>query len=275
MQEVNLGRHNQEISWDRKDEIGGLVSQYNLMVRKLEDSATALARTEREGAWREMARQVAHEIKNPLTPMKLSIQYLQKAIDKDAANVRELSSRVAGTLIEQIEHLSRIAAEFSEFANIGNTRNEDLDLHDVLRSLLSLHGMNEKVRIVIDLEEGPVMVHADRTQMNRLFTNLLQNAIESIPESRPGVIRVSSRITAGEVEVTVSDNGTGIPEEMRSRIFTPNFTTKSSGTGLGLAMSKGIVEQCKGSIRFETSSDTGTRFFVRLPLCTETDPPQS
>jgi nitrogen fixation/metabolism regulation signal transduction histidine kinase len=222
-----------------------------------------------------MARQVAHEIKNPLTPMKLSIQYLQKAIDNDTADVRALSSRVARTLIEQIEHLSRIAAEFSEFANIGNPRNVDFDIHEVLRSLLSLHGMNEKVDITMHLSEGPVMVHADRTQLNRLFTNLLLNAIESIPEDRPGVIRVSERIVDGEVEVRVTDNGMGIAEEMRSRIFTPNFTTKSSGTGLGLAMSKGIVEQAKGSIRFETSSGSGTTFFVRLPLAGATETPES
>lgn len=265
MQEVNLGKHNEEISWDRKDEIGGLVEQYNRMVRKLEDSATALARTEREGAWREMARQVAHEIKNPLTPMKLSIQYLQKAIRNDATNVRELSMKVAGTLIEQIEHLSKIAAEFSEFANIGNLSNEHFDLHEVLDSLMTLHSLNEKVEISWHRPEGMAMVKADRTQMNRLFTNLLQNAIEAIPDDRQGVIRILEEFEDGVVRISVSDNGVGIPASMQSRIFTPNFTTKTSGTGLGLAMCKGIVEQARGEIWFETKAGEGTVFHISLP----------
>jgi two-component system nitrogen regulation sensor histidine kinase NtrY len=265
MQEVNLGKHNEEISWDRKDEIGGLVEQYNRMVRKLEDSATALARTEREGAWREMARQVAHEIKNPLTPMKLSIQYLQKAIRNDATNVRELAMKVAGTLIEQIEHLSKIAAEFSEFANIGNLSNEHFDLHEVLDSLMTLHSLNEKVEISWHRPEGMAMVKADRTQMNRLFTNLLQNAIEAIPDDRQGVIRILEEFEDGVVRISVSDNGVGIPAAMQSRIFTPNFTTKTSGTGLGLAMCKGIVEQARGEIWFETKAGEGTVFHISLP----------
>ena len=269
MQEVNLGSHNEEIVWGRKDEIGGLVEQYNAMVRKLEGSAAALARTEREGAWREMARQVAHEIKNPLTPMKLSIQYLQKAIQGNAPNVRELSAGVAGTLIEQIEHLSRIAADFSEFANIAQARNEDFDLHEVLQSMVGLHGMNDRVEMVWRPADRPLPVHTDRTQMNRLFTNLLQNAVESIPDERTGRIVIGEEVSDEAVTVSITDNGLGIPEGTRSRIFTPNFTTKTSGTGLGLAMSKGIVEQMGGEIRFETETGLGTTFFVTLPLRAE------
>ncbi len=138
MKEVNLGKMNEPIVWNRNDEIGELVKEYNKMVTKLGDSATALAKNEREGAWREMARQVAHEIKNPLTPMKLSIQYLQKAIANNQPNVKELSGSVANTLVEQIDHLSKIAADFSQFANIGNTQVELFDLHEVLASLKDL-----------------------------------------------------------------------------------------------------------------------------------------
>ena len=119
------------IEWKKNDEIGGLIREYNKMVAKLVESASALAKSEREGAWREMARQVAHEIKNPLTPMKLSIQYLQKANNSDAPNVKELTANVAKTLVEQIDHLSKIASDFSQFAHIGNPQNEVVDLHEM------------------------------------------------------------------------------------------------------------------------------------------------
>ncbi|MGQ0739578.1 MAG: sensor histidine kinase, partial [Bacteroidota bacterium] len=179
MKEVNLGRHNEEITWNRNDEIGELVKEYNKMVTKLGESADALAKSEREGAWREMARQVAHEIKNPLTPMKLSIQYLQKAINNNQDNVKELSANVASTLVEQIDHLSKIAADFSQFANIGNTNEELVDLHDVIGSLKDLYQSDPNVKLLWYPVNNKVMISADKTQMNRLFTNLLANAVEA------------------------------------------------------------------------------------------------
>lgn len=267
MREVNLGRLNEEISWNRNDEIGELVKEYNKMVNKLGESAAALAKTEREGAWREMARQVAHEIKNPLTPMKLSIQYLQKSIDSNQPNVKELSSNVASTLVEQIDHLAKIAADFSQFANIGNTHVERFDLHHVLASLCELFQPNENVEITWHPLHQPLMLLADRTQMNRLFTNLFANAIEACPEQCR--IQVWEEILDGMVRISIRDNGEGIAPETQPRIFVPNFTTKSSGTGLGLAMCKGIVEQAKGKIWFETEIGKGTTFHVELPLAVD------
>ena len=170
---------NEEIIWNRNDEIGELVKEYNKMVAKLGESADALAKSEREGAWREMARQVAHEIKNPLTPMKLSIQYLQKSINNNQPNVKELSSNVANTLVEQIDHLSKIAADFSQFANIGNTNVELFDLHDVIGSLKDLYQPDENVKLIWNPVHEQVMMNADKTQMNRLFTNLFANAVEA------------------------------------------------------------------------------------------------
>jgi len=266
MREVNLGKHNEEIMWKRNDEIGGLVKEYNKMVKKLEGSAVMLAKTEREGAWREMARQVAHEIKNPLTPMKLSMQYLQKAIQNNAPNIKELTSNVAKTLIEQIDHLSKIAADFSHFANIGNSRNEVFDLHELLNSLVGLHAVQERADIRWHPVTEEVLINADKTQVNRLFTNLLQNALEAIPETQHGSVQVQEVLNGHTVLICIKDNGSGIPQDMQSKIFTPNFTTKTSGTGLGLAMSKGIVEQAKGKIWFETMEGGGTTFFVELPL---------
>ncbi len=266
MQEINLGKTNEVIEWPRNDEIGGLVKEYNKMVKKLEDSALALAKSEREGAWREMARQVAHEIKNPLTPMKLSIQYLQKAIDNNSANVKEMAGSVAKTLVEQIDHLSKIASDFSQFANIGNPRSEVFDLHEVLYSLVSLYETTENLLFKWVPVHHKIMVFADKTQLNRLFTNLLQNALEACVNNPKRVISVSEELLEESVIVKVTDNGEGIPLEMQSKIFIPNFTTKSSGTGLGLAMSKTIVEQAKGRIWFETVEGVGTTFYVEVPL---------
>ncbi len=266
MREVNLSRTNEAIEWKKNDEIGGLIKEYNRMVAQLEESAAALAKSEREGAWREMARQVAHEIKNPLTPMKLSIQYLQKANNSDAGNVKELTANVAKTLVEQIDHLSKIAADFSQFANIGNPRKEIVDLHEMLFSLVSLYETMENLLFKWVPVRDKIMVYADKTQLNRLFTNLLQNAFEACHEKKTCVISVSEELIGDRIRIKISDNGEGIPEQMQSKIFTPNFTTKSSGTGLGLAMSKTIVEQAKGRIWFETSVNEGSTFYVELPI---------
>jgi signal transduction histidine kinase len=267
MREVNLGKQNEEIMWNRDDEIGELVKEYNKMVAKLGDSASALAKSEREGAWREMARQVAHEIKNPLTPMKLSIQYLQKAINNNQPNVKELSSSVANTLVEQIDHLAKIAADFSQFANIGNTSVEIFDLHEVIGSLNELYRPNYNVSLDWKPVNARVMIEADKTQMNRLFTNLFANAVEACNGADICKIEVNEQISeSGTIIISIKDNGEGIPDEVQERIFVPNFTTKSSGTGLGLAMCKGIVEQAKGDIWFETEHGKGTTFYVQLPV---------
>jgi len=266
MREVNLGKMNEQIVWNRNDEIGELVQEYNKMVAKLGESAMALAKSEREGAWREMARQVAHEIKNPLTPMKLSIQYLQKAINNNQPNVKELSSSVANTLVEQIDHLSKIAADFSQFANIGTTNVTSFDLHDVIGSLKELYTADDNVHFDWRPVNDRVMVEADKTQMNRLFTNLFANAVEACNGNNICRIEVSEVREGDTLRISIKDNGEGIAQEMQERIFIPNFTTKSSGTGLGLAMCKGIVEQAKGKIWFETEQGQGTTFFVELPV---------
>ena len=266
MKQINLGKINEEIVWKRRDEIGELVIEYNKMVAKLDEGAIALAKSEREMAWREMARQVAHEIKNPLTPMKLSLQYLQKAIDNNTDNVKELTKSVARTIVEQIDHLSQIAGEFSQFANIGNPKNEIFDLNESIKLITNLHSSGDTMTISWQPSATTIMIYADKTHINRLFTNLLQNAIQAIPENKHGEINVNESVSGSIVQLTITDNGNGIPASMQSKIFTPNFTTKSSGTGLGLAMCKGIVEQSKGRIWFETTEGKGTVFYVELPL---------
>ncbi len=266
MKAVNLGQLNEAINWERDDEIGELVKEYNKMVGKLDESAVALAKSEREGAWREMARQVAHEIKNPLTPMKLSLQYLQKSIKSKSDNIEELTANVAKTLVEQIDHLNHIAGEFSQFANIGNPKYEVIDINEVIKLVIQLHAVDEKTNITWHPASKTLMLYADKTHLNRLFTNLILNAMQAIPADRNVRIQIDEEVKDDKVLIRLKDNGNGIPDEMRAKIFTPNFTTKTSGTGLGLAMSKGIVEQMKGRIWFETETGVGTTFFIELPL---------
>nr|MCU0395767.1 HAMP domain-containing histidine kinase [Chitinophagaceae bacterium] len=266
MNQLRLSEKNERIEWTANNEIGNLVAQYNRMVDELESSAARLAQSERELAWREMARQVAHEIKNPLTPMKLNLQFLQKAISENHPNVNEISTRVAGNLVSQIDHLSRIAFEFSQFANIGNARSSVFDLQTVLSDLVMLYDTQEHLHIQWVRSSRPVFINADKTQMNRLFTNLLQNASEAASDQQEVRISLIETLEAGKVLIEVKDNGHGIPADLQPRIFMPNFTTKSSGTGLGLAICKAIVEKAGGRIWFNTSERTGTSFFVELPL---------
>lgn len=266
MQEVNLGKAIEEIEWQANDEIGALVKEYNKMVRKLDTSARALAKSEREGAWREMARQVAHEIKNPLTPMKLSIQYLQRAIQEKNPDMQALSLKVSATLVEQIDQLAKIASDFSQFAQIGTVKVEVFDINELLTSLINLYSTNQQLNIIFEPANLKVLISADRTQINRLFTNLLQNAVEASENKSINTIVVKEEINESKLLVSIVDFGSGISKDMQSKIFKPNFTTKSSGTGLGLAMCKGIVEKANGRIWFETREGSGTTFFVLLPL---------
>ncbi len=262
---LNLQR-NERIVWPYDDEIGLLVAEYNKMVNKVEENAAALAQNEREMAWREMARQVAHEIKNPLTPMKLNIQYLRQAMKNDNPNIKQITEKVSESIIEQIDNLSYIASEFSNFAKMPEARPEELELGELLNKAVELYMDDAAIKVRIADTEKEMWVTADRSQLLRVFTNLLENAKQAIPETRLGNIDVSLQQEGSDVLIAVKDNGTGIPEDVQTRIFKPYFTTKSSGTGLGLAMTKKIIEFWKGAIWFATEEDRGTTFFIRLPL---------
>lgn len=261
---LNLSKRNEPIQWNSKDEIGALVNEYNKMIGELEKSAQELAKGERESAWREMAKQIAHEIKNPLTPMKLSIQYLQRAIDAGDPNITQLSRKVARTLEEQIENLSSIATAFSSFAKMPKTQNELINLNDLLKSVTQLFGQEEKIMLSFTSDVSEPVIYADKNQMLSVFNNLVKNALQSIPEQRTGFVDVHIAEEDSWILVTVSDNGIGIPHDLYDKVFVPNFTTKSSGTGLGLAITKQMVEGAGGRIWFESAENVGTTFFVRL-----------
>ncbi|MBK9013677.1 MAG: GHKL domain-containing protein [Saprospiraceae bacterium] len=268
LQRLRLGG-NEPIVWRRKDEIGDLVEAYNRAVKKIEESSLLLAQSERDGAWREMAKQVAHEIKNPLTPMKLSIQYLLHAYQSnpDPASIGPLIKRVTGTLVEQMESLAQIATEFSNFAKMPQPENIQFSLNDLAASVHHLF-KNERpdMDISIELPKADFEVYADRNHVTRVINNLLKNAIQAIPDDRKGKIEMVLYQEGKNAILKVTDNGTGIPPEIREKVFSPNFSTKSSGTGLGLAICKNIIEGFKGDIYFETEMDKGTTFVVELPL---------
>lgn len=199
--------------------------------------------------------------------MKLSIQFLQKAIHEGAPNVKELSENMARTLIEQIDQLTKIAGDFSQFANIGNARLEKFDISDVIQSMMYLYSSNDKVQLYWEKAPAPSIIYADKVQINRLFTNLIQNAVEAGMEySGEASIYIRQEIRNGWVIVTLRDESGGIPESMKAHIFSPNFTTKSSGTGLGLAISRGIVEKANGHISYSSREGKGTTFTIELPL---------
>ncbi|MBF9142186.1 HAMP domain-containing histidine kinase [Hymenobacter sp. BT439] len=254
------------------DEIGLLVREYNTMLTTLEASKRELAAQEKEAAWREMARQVAHEIKNPLTPMKLSLQFLQKAINERRANAEELIGRISQTLITQIDVLSDIATSFSNFTNLPAMRPERLDVAAVLRRCAALHQPDASdgaldLHLPPDAETGRYVVFADENLLVRTFNNLLINARQAVPEGREPHIAVSlAPVNGSSVRVAIRDNGAGIPDEVREKVFVPNFTTKASGSGIGLAVAKRGIESAGGKIWFETEVGEGTDFFIELPL---------
>jgi len=266
LKKFKLGKTNEMLEWNSHDEIGTLINDYNNLTRELERSAGLLAKTERDMAWREMAKQVAHEIKNPLTPMKLSIQYLEKASREQPEKAQDLIPRISSTLIEQIDNLSQIAGEFSNFASLPQASNEKVILNEVVAIVHDLFRKRDDMDINMVVPIDDLYVFSDRNHLVRILNNLLKNAIQAIPESRRGKIEIDLKRKENDAIIRISDNGTGIPKAMRDKVFTPNFTTKSSGTGLGLAISANMIESCNGRIYFTTEEGKGTDFYVAIPL---------
>ena len=267
LQDFDIKKQNTPIEYEGADEIGDLIKEYNLMVSELSKSTKLLAQTERESAWQSMARQVAHEIKNPLTPMKLNVQLLQRAWDDRAYDFDSRLNKVCKILVEQIDALSNIATEFSTFAKMPKGQYENIDIYEAALSCVALFEETKNVKITVEAEKKTdLIVVADGDQIIRVFTNLIKNAIQAIPEERLGLINIKMKTQDENVLISVFDNGTGIPADMQKRMFQPNFTTKSSGMGLGLAMVKNIIVSIGGTIWYETQENEGTTFFIQLPL---------
>lgn len=267
LKQMRFGHRNEKIDYQLNDEIGQLVTQYNRTIDELEKSAKLLAQSERESAWKTMARQIAHEINNPLTPMKLTIQQLQRTKKMGDERFDDYFEKSTLTLIEQIDNLSRIAGTFSNFARMPEAQFVRVDVAAKLYSVVQLFANNhEQTELKFEGARSEVFVLADAEQLTQVFNNLLKNALQAIPGERQGLIIVKNYIVENNFIIEITDNGIGINEEIADKLFTPNFTTKSTGMGLGLTITKNIVEITGGSIKFNSKINSGTTFCITLPL---------
>jgi two-component system nitrogen regulation sensor histidine kinase NtrY len=263
MSETRLEKRNQKIELKgASEEVAILVESYNSMIDELEESAVKLARGEREQAWREMAKQVAHEIKNPLTPMRLSVQSFQRKFDPNDPDAHKKIDEYSKTLIQQIDTMSSIASAFSNFAKMPAQKNETLNVVEVVDLALDIFTEDY---LTFKCDKKEIIAKLDRTQLIRIITNLVKNAIQAISENENPKVDIELMDDNKNVLITVSDNGHGITEENIPKVFEPKFTTKTSGMGLGLAMIKNIIETYKGSINFTSTEEEGTIFTVTLP----------
>ncbi len=264
---VEVGKKSEHLSYKGNDEIGELVKKYNRMVDEIDESTYKLANSEREYAWREMAKQIAHEIKNPLTPMKLNVQQLYKSWKDKAPGFDEKMERFTNNQIEYIDNLSTIASAFSTFAKMPGANPVEVNLLEQIKLTLELFKDTDNISFQVDWpHERKIVVYADKEHLNGVFSNLFKNGIQSVPSGREGIIRVTFEVRSDKVVVSVSDNGTGIPADLQKKLFTPNFTTKSSGMGLGLSIVKRYIESANGRIWFESVADKGSVFYIELPL---------
>jgi signal transduction histidine kinase len=263
---IQFGLGNQKITYHKDDEIGNLAQQYNQKLEELADTAEQLAKSERESAWRDMAKQVAHEIKNPLTPMKLSIQQLIRVFEKSDTESYKKLERVTTSLIEQIDGLTKIANEFSNFAKMPLPENEKLNLVDLLKNVISLFNQENNIEISFSADQDPSFIFADKDQIIRVFNNLIKNAIQAISINDDGVISIKVVKEGSFYRVSIEDNGFGIASDQKDKIFVPYFTTKTTGTGIGLPIAKQIIENHNGDISFTSLKESGTVFTVILPI---------
>ncbi len=263
---VNVTKKTEHINYRNKDELGSLVAAYNKMIDDLEDSTMKLAQSEREHAWSEMARQIAHEIKNPLTPMRLSIQHLIRMKQNGVENWEDKFEKMANSIIEQIDILSDTASEFSSFAKFYYEDSSVINLYNIIQEQKILFDTRDNVRMIFSAEEQDYLVLARKGQIIRVIVNLLNNAIQAVEGVGRGYVKISLLQELGKYVVSIEDNGAGVKLEDRDKLFKPNFTTKSSGTGLGLAICRNIIEQSGGSIFYKDSDLGGANFSFNLPI---------
>jgi signal transduction histidine kinase len=270
MRRVDINKSNEKLEWKRKDEIGALINQYNQLVVELEKSAAELKRTTTESAWRGVARQVAHEIHNSLTPMRLSVQLLQRAVEQQSDDLEERVQRTTATLLEQIDALSDIASSFSQYAKLPVNNPQPFDLAELVGNLVNLYDNVENIEFSYDFDaQKDYTFNGDKTNLNSAIGNIIKNAVQAVAAKPKGRIAVSLRSTETAFIVSVKDNGKGIREEDKKMIFVPNFTTKTGGSGVGLSLAYNIIHSAGGTITFESKEGEGTEFVIELPRNTK------
>lgn len=252
----------QPIKYYHNDELGALVKSYNKMILQIQDQKERLAFSEKEKAWREMAKQVAHEVKNPLTPMKLTIQNFERKFDPELPDIKDKVKKMSDTIVEQIDLIASVAGAFSQFAQLPEKQNETFELNNEVDSILRIF-TDEKIFVHSNKEN--IQIHMDKIYLNRIITNLVTNAIQAKDESRDSLINIDLEALNKRIIISVEDNGVGIPEDLSERIFEPNFTSKSSGMGLGLTMVRKMVEDYGGEIAVKSTIGKGTKFTISLP----------
>ena len=263
IKKTNLQNQNTKINIkNTPKEVVALIDSYNTMIDELKSSAVKLAKSERETAWREMAKQVAHEIKNPLTPMRLSIQTFERGFSKGQEYSKQRIKEFSDSLIQQIDTMSSIATAFSDFAEMPEPKKEQLNVVEVVELAIDIFN---KDHITFKFSSKKIQANFDRTQLIRVITNLLKNAFQAIPENRTPKIEVNIFENIDDVNISISDNGYGISKADTEKIFEPSFTTKSSGMGLGLSMIKSIITAYNGNITFSSKSNVGTTFNINFP----------
>lgn len=273
LSQTNLStKHIEPLYWEKDDEVGALVKEYNYMLIKLEENAKQLRNAEREVAWREMAQQVAHEIKNPLTPMKLGIQQLDRSFKENDPKLKDRFERISNSFIEQIDALAHIASEFSAFAKLPDTKLVPINIIEKITKSIDVfrHTNSTTIELENKSKKDKIIVFGDRDQLLRTFNNLLKNATEATTSKKRHLIKITiESLEEDWIQILIADNGDGIPKEVLPNIFKPNFTTKSSGTGLGLAFVKQTIDGMNGRISFRTKINVGTTFIIEIPLYKE------
>ncbi|MBF6609951.1 MAG: HAMP domain-containing histidine kinase [Chryseobacterium sp.] len=253
----------QPIKYYHNDELGALVMAYNKMILQIQDQKERLAFSEKEKAWREMAKQVAHEVKNPLTPMKLNIQNFERKFDPEDPDIREKVKQLSSTMIEQIDLVAKVSSAFSQFAQLPEKVNETFNLNKQVYSILRIFNND---RIFVHANKENIMIHMDKIYLNRIVTNLVTNAKQALEDTKDPIINIDMELIQKKIMISVEDNGTGIPSEMQERIFEPNFTSKNSGMGLGLTMVRKMVEDYGGTITVKSEVGKGSKFIISLPV---------
>jgi two-component system, NtrC family, nitrogen regulation sensor histidine kinase NtrY len=249
--------------WKTDDEIGLMVKEYNQMLYSLSESKAELEQTQRERAWREIAQQVAHEIKNPLTPMKLTLQQLERSLEAGNAGPEKVNKAVS-SLLAQVNTLNEIASSFSAFAKMPEPVMKELELMSLLKRVTDLHSHSGEIRLEVARRE--FLVKGDEQLLGRTFSNLILNALQAARPGEPARVVIRAEVNGNKALLQFIDNGKGISADVAERIFVPHFTTKKSGSGLGLAISRQAIEQMHGRIWFETTPGKGTTFFIELPV---------